>query len=595
MPTVISDEYFQKSELRRRSFRFGGVKATSPQIVWPILFLLSLNVSSTGITVGQRSLPSLLGVSFFALICAGFYFTILGWGINRTVPHLSNLRTWLIAFLFATTELIRAISVQFFALYAGLETNPEWIFRIVASSTTGLLIFALASTVVNDSDSYRKSYRALFAQRLMLQSLVEASLDNLKKFRDQLINTTREQLTQALRSTLSETEKKSPKYPLIIQNLFSVAEDFVRPMSHSLFKNPQALLENKIEALPPRVPLRTIADQSSIVAPFRPGLILFMALVLSLPAALLTPTPIYIFQWLLGILFLFVSTEIARRFLTKHLSSIPLVPRIVIISLVYAIPAFVYVALVKEQPFFHTSLLSMTQIYGAILGIVLGWLIASSAGMRAARLKLLSEINQINEELAWQNARLQSELWLDQKNLALTLHNDVQATLLAAALKLKSAVESGSQDARELLPSIRDLISRSINFSSQEHLPQSLNAVVERINNNWAGLITMKYTASSELLVAIESDPLILGVLEDVLSEFQNNSLKHGHATETTAIMTMPQPSILRVAMTNNGSKINTEIPGGLGSSFIKSVAVDYKFENFSRGVKLTVTLPLSD
>ena len=104
----------------------------------------------------------------------------------------------------------------------------------------------------------------------------------------------------------------------------------------------------------------------------------------------------------------------------------------------------------------------------------------------------------------------------------------------------------------------------------------------------------MRFTASAETLDLIENDPVALGVLEDVLSEFQNNSLKHGHATETTAILTTPQQGILQVAMTNNGERLSTETQNGLGSAFLKSVALDYKLENFTRGVKLTVWLPTS-
>ena len=104
----------------------------------------------------------------------------------------------------------------------------------------------------------------------------------------------------------------------------------------------------------------------------------------------------------------------------------------------------------------------------------------------------------------------------------------------------------------------------------------------------------MRYTASAETLDLVENDSVAMGVLEDVLSEFQNNSLKHGRSTETTAILSTPQPGILQVAMTNNGERLNAETQNGLGSAFLKSVALDYKLENFTRGVKLTVWLPIS-
>jgi signal transduction histidine kinase len=200
----------------------------------------------------------------------------------------------------------------------------------------------------------------------------------------------------------------------------------------------------------------------------------------------------------------------------------------------------------------------------------------------------------VNEELAWQNARIQSELWIDQKSLALTLHNDVQASLLAAALKLKAAFDKGDDLANQTLPEIRELISRSINFGSAQSRNRTLSDAVRRINDTWAGIITLDVTASQDATSALERDVVGLGVLEDVLSEFQNNSLKHGKATEITAALSMPENDVLHVVLTNNGQPLRQDFHSGLGSAFMKSVALKYALENIDGGVQLVLLLPLS-
>lgn len=590
----ISEEAFQKAELKTRSFRFGGYKATSQAIVWPILFLLSLNISSSGLSDSPEARLIVLRVTIAALIAAGIYFTILGAVIDASVPQLGRLRTVLVAFLYGTTEIVRAVLIQLFAGAYGLVINPQWGFRILAALTTGVLVFALVSTVVNDNFTYRESYKKLAMQRFRLRSLVDASLDNLIRARDQLIQTTRDQLSQALRGTLSETEKKTPKFPEIIQNLFSVAEDVVRPLSHSLFDNPLMLNSQDLNAQAPRVPIKTVIEKSSLTAPFRPGLLTLMASLLSVPSVLINFSLMYYLQWTLALVLIYATNALARKFVTPRMPSMVLVFRILLISLIYALPAIVFVRVALNESIVQESIVSETVLYGSLLGIVLGWLIATSAGMRTARTEMLEEISLINQELAWQNARIQSEMWLDQKSLALTLHNDVQATLLAAALKLKSAIDQDPLTAESALPQIKDLIYRSINFGSTAAREFTLPLIIERINDNWAGIITMRFTATAETLNIVENDHVALGVLEDVLSEFQNNSLKHGRASETTAILTMQQPEVLQVAMTNNGQALSSETQQGLGSAFLKSVALNYKLENFTRGVKLTVWLPVS-
>lgn len=319
-----------------------------------------------------------------------------------------------------------------------------------------------------------------------------------------------------------------------------------------------------------------------------------MAILLSLPSVFLNLNPLYVIQWVLAIGLIYGTNAVAKKYVTPKLVKIPIVLRVILISVIYATPAIVFVRVALNEEIVRQAVIGETILYGSVLGIVLGWLIAASAGMRSARIEMLNEISNINDELAWQNARIQSEMWLDQKSLALTLHNDVQATLLAAALKLKAAIEDNPYSAGGALPEIKDLIYRSINFGSTATREFTLPSIIQRINDNWAGIIIMRFTASGETLNLLEEDHVALGVLEDVLSEFQNNSLKHGHASETTAILTTPMPDVLQVAMTNNGERLSTETQNGLGSAFLKSVALDYKLENYSRGVQLTVWLPMS-
>lgn len=589
-----SEPYFQDSEFLKGTFRFAGARATSQAVVWPILILLSLNISSMGISEGSDSRLFVLRVVFAALVCAGLYFTVFGWLINAVAPQQRLLRTGLVAFLYASTEVVRAVLVLVFAEMVGLHTIPQWGFRVFAAATTGLLIFAMLSTVLNDTDAYRKVYANFYTRQIQLRSVVNASLENVVRARDQLVQTTQNQLSQALMGTLQDAEQESPGYQRIIDNLFSVAENIVRPLSHSLYELPVEPESLELPTTAPRVSWRVIIHKSTVTNPFRPGILILIAVLLSAPAAISQFNLLFFMTWVGILVVIYLAQYGAKKFITPRLNSIPFVFRVVIIYALYAISSTLFVQFLMSETVSNQALFGESLIYGSLLGMVLGWFIASTAGLRSARLEVIDQVAEINDQLAWQNARLQAELWLDQKSLALTLHNDVQASLLAAALKLKASVEISEQAAYNELPEIRKLIARSINFATSSIRLHTLDAVVTRINDNWGGLITMKYTASAETLARVEADPVVLGVLEDVLSEFLNNSLKHGQATDTTAILTMLTDSIVQVAMSNNGHKIDSSVQVGLGSALMKSVSVDYKFENFTRGVRLTVRLPLS-
>lgn len=580
-------------DFQRVRFRFAGPRATSQWIVVPILLFLSLNTGTAGIADTSASQLVLLEITVIAFLGAWLYFTLCGWGLNRLFPDEGIARNWAMGILYATTEMVRAIELYWLSVAAGLPTVADWLFRITGSLSTGLVLFAIVSTVLNDSASYTAAYRELISQSLTLQATVNASQENVLRTRDQLINNVRQQLTVALGATLSEASKSSPAYKKIVEDLFRVTEAVVRPLSHDLFDNPLAMVTAQDVSQRPRVPFVTFLKDSS-VSPFLPGLMVLISALLTIPSLFLVMSWVYFLGWMLSLLFFYVFIWLAQRFLAPVLPKVPYLGRILLIAIVFIIPAVVFTGVVFSG-FYGGLLVSVSPLlYGAALGLGLGILISSSRGMKASRSRMLNEIKDINDQLYWLNVRLQSELWLDQKNLALTLHNDVQATLLSAALKLKASLSGGEESADAVLPEVRELITRSINFATVQPEHRTLNDAIARINDNWAGLINMKFTASAETLDRLHRDLVTLGVLEDVLSEFQNNSLKHGEATETTVILTTPATGVLQVAMSNNGHRLDTAVEGGLGSHFLKSVSLSYKLENYSRGVRLTVKLPMA-
>lgn len=591
---TATDSVADIDDSRSRTFRFAGPRATSQWIVVPILLFLSFNSGTAGIADTSASRLVLLEITVVAFLGAWLYFTLCGWCLNRLFPKQGIARNWAMGILYATTEMLRAIELYWLSVAAGLPTVADWLFRITGSLSTGLVLFAIVSTVLNDSASYTAAYRELISQRLTLQATLNASQENVLRTRDQLIENVRHQLTVALGATLSEASKSSPAYKNIVEDLFRVTEAVVRPLSHDLFDNPLAIVTAQDVSKRPRVPFVSFLKDCSVASPFRPGLMVLISALLTIPSLFLVMSWVYLLGWALSLLFFFVFIWLAKRFLTPVLPQIPYLVRILLIAIVFIIPAVIFSGVVFSG-FYGGLLVSVSPLlYGAALGLGLGILISSSGGMKASRSRMLNEVKELNGQLYWLNVRLQSELWLDQKNLALTLHNDVQATLLAAALKLKASLSRGEQSADAVMPEVRELINRSINFATAQPENRSLTDAIARINDNWAGLIHMKFTASAETLESLHRDLVTLGVLEDVLSEFQNNSLKHGEATETTVILTTPETGVLQVAMSNNGHRLDTAVEGGLGSHFLKSVSLSYMLENYSRGVRLTVKLPMA-
>jgi signal transduction histidine kinase len=573
--------------------RFAGPRATAQSVGVPVLVFLSLNSAPAGLTQTSDIRLTQIQILFFALVCSWAYFTASGVAINKVAPAESRRRSILIAVLFMSTEVLRTVLVHEFALMSGLESDPVWLFRISGGATTGLIFFSILSVVVNDSEYYRQGYRKLFEQRLRLSAALQSSESTLAATRSQLISGVREQLASALRSVLKETQRNQPKTAAISEELFRVSEEVVRPLSHELFDIPVVIKESNMSIRAPRMPFVQVVADTTLAEPFRPNQLVLIGFLITIPLTFLFTQLADWVTWPISLVLTYLILWLARNYLTAPIRRLPFALRGLVISLVYVLPAYYFSITLMTSVNDESSNPFINFLYGYALLLVLGWLLAATSGMRLSRERMLDEVQEVNNQLYRLGVRLQAELWVDQKNLALTLHNDVQASLLAAALKLKASAESGDVSP-EVLNEVKGLISRGMNFAADETVSKTLDEAVSRLNQNWGGLITMKYTASEESLDALARDSVSRGVLEDILSEFQNNSLKHGKATETTAIITLPEPHVLQVAMTNNGQKIhNFEVASGLGSAFLSAVSLSHHLENFTRGVKLTVKLPL--
>lgn len=574
--------------------RFAGPKATSQAVVLPILLFLSLNAAPAGLTQTPDVRLIQLGVLFFALVSAWAYFTVVGKLIEAVASGSGRLRTAAVFFLYATTETVRTVLVHQYALMGGLESEPVWLFRIAGGVATGLVFFSLLSIVINDSQYYRVSYRELFENRILLNASLTSAEANLSRTREQLVLGVREQLEKALRTIIAESTQTRNDAVDVSEQLFDVAEGVVRPLSHQLFETPVTIDRAELSVKPPKVPFSTFVNVSSLADPFRPTQLVFIGFMLTLPVMFLFTKTIDFIFWGLGLALTYGTLYLAKKYVTPRLNKFSFVLRVILITAIFVAPAALFTGAVANAFYSKSSDGRMLTIYGVGIVVFLGWMLAASEGMRASRTSMLEEIAQVNEELYWLGVRLQAELWVDQKNLALTLHNEVQATLLAAAMKLKAASEEG-----EITPvamqEVKELVLRGMNFAAEGSQSRTVEETVHRLNGNWGGLITMQLTATKECQEVLSQDHVTLRVLEDVLSEFQNNSLKHGKATTVDVNLSIPTPGILNLIMKNNGLPLDpNELGKGLGSTFLTSVTLNQHFENSDHGVVLTVQLPLS-
>jgi hypothetical protein len=262
-------------------------------------------------------------------------------------------------------------------------------------------------------------------------------------------------------------------------------------------------------------------------------------------------------------------------------------------SLVFSLPAAVLAIVVFSAVFSSAGGLALFGAYGVVIGMIMGWLVTFTAGLGRARNAMLAEAASINNELYWLNVRAQSQLWVAQKNLAITVHNDVQTTLIAAALQLQRAMESGAP-VSDAMNDVRRLLNQALDFAIGAVTERGPQDVLARANEKWGGLIEASLAISDHATELLEHDSVSVRIFEDLLVEFMTNSVKHGKAKTVKVELSAESERTLRLVMTNNGAPLDAHrTSDGLGSRLLEALTLNHTVTDVPSGVRLTATIPI--
>lgn len=578
-------------------WRFAGVKATSQWVVLPIMGFLSLNVLLTAALSEPSEQIRVLSAALMGFAAAWLFFTLTSLIVNLVFSRFGIARIIAVLVMYGLTEYVRIRVVHEATQNTILLGANSELYTFVGAVMTGVVMCSIAATATFDSSLYKKDYSQLVQQQLALSSTVLSTEKSVEQTRSQLLNSTKELLTSSLESAFAKTRAKEKNYAQLVDELFRISDQVVRPLSQELI----GVIREDIPAVAPlkpqRIPLRAALSNSNKFSSFNPVQMTLIIALITSPVLILNLQVSYFFSWIVGIVIIFVAHFLSKKFLTPLFPKVPLAFRGILNSLVHSLPVGVmFIVVIPAADIPATRGLGIfVFIYGALVGLILGWLIALSEGFRCARAEVLEQLSLTNKELLWVETRLQSELWLDQKRLALVVHNDVQATILAAGLSLKKAIQSGDEAVRKQLPTLRKLISSSLQLDHRDRAVVVIEDVVTQLNNTWGALITTSLSVESEATSLLVKDSLASEICAEVIREFVTNSLKHGQSTSVDVVISFDGENTLAMLLTNNGKPLSSDgSKPGLGTSFLDAVTLSYRLSDVSGGVELRTEIPVT-
>lgn len=206
---------------------------------------------------------------------------------------------------------------------------------------------------------------------------------------------------------------------------------------------------------------------------------------------------------------------------------------------------------------------------------------------------VIADLATANNELDWEVARTNEELWLRRMTLARALHGPLQASLNAAAIQL-SVADSNGTVTPELIGRLQGSLHAALDtMTEQPNDPLTLMNSVEQVRQMWQDLCQVDDSIGSEFAQLLEGDPLCTASLTEIIGEACANAVIHGHATVITIRARTISDRLVRLTVEDNGS-MAASVRRGLGTTLIDEVSVAWSLVGGDDGSTLQVTLPFA-
>ena len=538
------------------------------------------------------------GVVTVSTLLAGLFFGIYG----ALIYNLSK-GIWRIVFGFvgfAITGSIRGGLLGFIGLETGALEEVNWQFRFVGGAVVATVLFPLAAILFNDFVAYSSRFSDLTQiqkQLAILRTNIQVELDSKRGLLEAGIN---DRLTEVIDSLSSEAlqGKSVDEFKQLTKGLQSAVESVVRPMSKELLVEDSAIENFVNDQVSHRVNFKSWLESTTVAKPFAPwpaaliwsliGASTISALRPGFPGVLAFPIFVLSTWALLFLGKIFIAPNLSR--FNQSLRILVILSWYVIASVIPAFLSWLPLANIDRPGFasLKTTLLVLDPIANIILCITLALL----AGLNAERTRVLNEILHANQNLRWELASLQGQLQIHRKQLARSIHNDVQAVFIASAMKLQNAINNGEVSQSlisEITQSLREI---EVVYSETKQVP-SLTKAMDDLKSFWGNGVSINcyFDPSTEKLLM--ENEILRTTLIDVCSEAVINAVKHASATQID-INLSPNESVLNVNVLNNGEPLRSQFVEGSGLQMTKEVSVTCEIRQASNGTLLTAALPIT-
>lgn len=516
---------------------------------------------AVGSVLGTLSVDQNLGRPFgFAALLAFILTAVTGlvlligrYTVLRACTH-NAANPWVALIVFALSGAVRPVLATWIGSAAGVDV-PLDLNRVAQATVSAIVALTIVAIALDISARHHHAVADLQSEVEDLEQQREASQVTVNRVAAAIDGTVVRVLRASLVETLSELTKGAPVTAdglrQVAQSLADINERFVRPMSHSLYRNEDVDdLETAEPVTPPR---RTTASprrrnrlrEIFLLSPFHP---VAMAIIVGTSSVFLSVTGtgwawglfIVLIESLTFGLMLALSNRILnfeRRQRMRDGTRAAAVLGMVTVA-VFAALGIAW-ALTTPVGTFVPSVAAV-----GIVWMYTSWLaLAVLASSSLERARVIGVLQATRTTRQWELDALNLELKALRTQRASFLHGKIQSRLTLCAVQLNrmasalSSAELPSAESVDAATETVSLVATEVEFLiadidkllGQAASAPDFAASLESIRNAWLGIIDITYSGESATSNIAVSRALATTLIE-VLTEAVTNAAKHGDA-----------------------------------------------------------------
>ena len=469
---------------------------------------------------------------------------------------------------------IRGFAILDIGLLLDLPQVKPYLLRPLNSAVTVPLSFLVLRHLIGSRKEFKELFQTLYVENIKVRldhftsekaKIKESEIDQIEAKVLATLDPLRQEIESISGIELSSSDLK--REMIIIQ---SFIEERLRPLSHDLWRR------QKIE--PPRLHYLQSLFRLFFGTKSQFGYAIVPSFVFSIVAG--STIESFAFAWRHAFIHLTVQIIIflAFEFIYERYESLRKYLNLAAILMCISIPFLFDLLLISNYRTAPSNL-------GAEL-VAIGWFLLLSLTFTVAKAQSDYQIELIS--ILQRNLDRDSHLAENSRTAeryAKYLHGDIQSTLSAAQMQLKTA--SDSDDLSLGQATIEKLASVLRRDHHDYVIGDAISpfAKFQQIIDAWEGIATISIDIEEGDL----SDTSLLKVSQ-VLEELVSNSIRHGKSTEIYMSVRNVRDGKVNISYSDNGVQIS-EGKAGLGTSLLRENALDFKRDRKDNLNTIEITL----